>query len=110
MSYRGLSKLTNQFKCPIYRCDSAIEDLGDAYSTLYFICLDKVQGFHQIGVKNSDKDTLVFFGPDGLKCTFKVIPFVPMNAPSFYTAMIRHFQDQWDPLISFAMQQVNHRL
>ena len=94
LSYHGLNKVTNPFECPICRCDSVIVDLGDASGTLYFICLDKVQGYHQIGVKTSDKDKLAFFIPDGLKYTFKVMSFGPINAPRFST-MIRNFQDEW---------------
>ena len=48
---RGLNKVTHPFEYPIGRCDSAIEDLGDTSSTLYFMCLDKAQGHHQIGVE-----------------------------------------------------------
>ena len=83
VSYRGLNKVTNPFEYPIGRCDSAFKDLGDASGTLYFICLDKAQGYHQIGVKKSDKDKLTFFGPDGKKYTFKVMPFGPINAPNY---------------------------
>ena len=41
VSYHGLNKVTNPFEYPIGRCDSAIEDLGDASGIIFFICLDK---------------------------------------------------------------------
>ena len=70
------------------RC-SYIEDLGDSGGMLWFICLGKAQGYHQIGVRKCDRQKLALFGPEGLKWTFKVLPFGPTNAPPFYTAMIR---------------------
>lgn len=110
VSYRGLNRVTNPFEYPIGRCDSAIEDFGDNAGKLYFICLDKAQGYHQIGVKRDDRVKLAFFGPDNKKYTFKVMPFGPMNAPSFYTSMIRQFQDEWTLLFLLAcnQQRVNY--
>ena len=55
VSYRGLNGITKPFEYPIGRCDAAIEDLGDSAGTLYFICLDKAQGYHQIGVNKCDR-------------------------------------------------------
>ena len=95
VSYRGLNMVTQPFEYPIGRCDAAIEDLGDSAGTLYFICLDKAQGYHQIGVKRGDQEKLAFFEPDALKWTFTILPFGPTNTPPFYTAMIRQFQDEW---------------
>ena len=46
VSYRDLNKVTNPFEYPIGQCNSAIEDLGDASGILFFICLDKAQGYH----------------------------------------------------------------
>ena len=70
VSYRGLNGVTWSFEYPIGRCDSAIEDLGDAAGPLYFICLDKAQGYHQIAVKQEARDKLAFFAPDNMKYTF----------------------------------------
>ena len=39
--YRGLNRVTNLSKYPIGRCDSVIEDLGDASGELFIIYLDK---------------------------------------------------------------------
>ena len=87
--------VTHPFEYPIGRCDSFIEDLGGSAGILFFICLDKYQGYHQIRVKRSHQQKLAFFGPDGLNYTFKVLPFGLTNSPPFYTAMIRQFQDEW---------------
>jgi len=80
--------VTQPFEYPIGRCDAAIEDLGYSAGILCFICLEKAQGYHQIGVRTCDRQKLAFSGPEGLKWTFKVLPFGPTNAPPFYTATI----------------------
>jgi len=55
-----------------------------------FISLDARQGYHQVGVRESDSEKLAFF--------FNVMPFGPTNAPAFYTTMMKNFQDEWDIL------------
>lgn len=95
VSYRVINSITLPFEHSIDRCDVAIENLGEESRILYFICLDKSQGYHHISVESSDREKLAFFGPDGFKYTFKIMPFGSMNAPGFYTAMIRQFQDEW---------------
>jgi len=81
--------VTQLFEYPIGRYDGAIEDLGDSAGILWLICLDKAQGCHQIEVRKCDCQKLAFFGPEGLKWTFKVLSLGPTNVPPFYTAMIR---------------------
>ena len=95
MSYRALNKVTAPFQYPIGRCDDAIEHLGDGAGVLLFISIDCAQGYHQIKVWWKDQDKLAFFAPDGKKYTYTVMPFVPVNAPSFYTAIVRRFQAEW---------------
>ena len=41
---------------------------------------------------------MAYFRPDGKEYTFIVLPFGPVNAPPFYTAMIRRFQAEWTHL------------
>ena len=74
---------------------------------LWFICLDKDQGYHQIGGRKCDCQKLAFFGPEGLKWTFKVLLFGPTNAPPFYAAMIRNFQDKWTLLFRLECNKQN---
>ena len=92
VSYRALNKIINPFEYPIGRCDDAVENLGDGAGRLYFITVDCAQGYHQIKVWYMDQDKLAFFAPYGKKYTYTVMPFGPVNAPSFYTAMVRRFQ------------------
>ena len=95
VSYYGINRVMLPCEYYIGRCDAAIENLGDECGIFYFICPDKAQEYHQISVKLSDREKLTFFRRDGLKYTFKVIPFGHMNTPAFYTSMIRQFQDEW---------------
>ena len=80
VSYYVINRVMLPFKYHIDQCDAAIENLGDACGIFYFVCPDKAQEYHQISVKLSDRKKLTFFGRDGLKYTFKVIPFGHMNA------------------------------
>ena len=50
---------------------------------------------------------LAFFAPDNNKYCFTVMPFGPTNAPSFYTAMMRNFQTEWDNLF---IERIHHQL
>ena len=99
--------VTQPFEYPIGRCDAAIEDLGYSAGILCFICLEKAQGYHQIGVRACDLQKLAFSGHEGLKWTFKVLPFGPQNSPPFYTAMIRQFQDKWTLLFRLECNRKN---
>jgi len=42
-----------------------------------------------------DREKLAFVAPDHKNYTFKVMPFGPTNAPTFYTCMIGDFQREW---------------
>jgi hypothetical protein len=109
VSYRKLNSITRAFEYPIPRCDDAIDDFGDGFGRLWFISLDTRQGYHQIRVRILDQEKLAFFGPDGKKYTFKVMPFGPMNAPAVYTAMMRKLQDEWDALFDSLYPDAAHK-
>ena len=94
VSYRGLNKVTNPFQFPISRCDAVLEDVGDGTGFIYFISLDAAQGYNQIAVRKIDRDKLAFFRPDNFKSTYNVMPFGPVNAPTFYTMVTRVIQDE----------------
>ena len=110
VSYRALNRITIPFEYPIGRCDDAVEDFGDSAGTLFFISIDCAQGYHQIHVWYKDQDKLAFFAPDGKKYTYTVMPFGPVNAPSFYTAMIRRFQAEWMHLFQLCCNNPLHIL
>jgi hypothetical protein len=101
VSYRRLNQITLPFEYPIPRCDDAIDNFGDSAGRLFFISLDNKTGYHQIAVRSTDQEKLAFFSPDHKKYTFTVMPFGPRNAPAFYTAMMRVFEDEWNALFAF---------
>ena len=98
VSYRGLNRVTKPFAYPIPRCNDAIGSLNLGPGTIFIITVDARQGYHQVKVKEGDKDKLAFFAPNGKKYTYKVMPFGPMNAPAFYTFMMQKFREEWDEL------------
>ena len=49
-------------------------------------------------MKESDKCKLIFFTLDGSKKAYKVLPFGSKNAPSFYAALMRNLQLEWNLL------------
>ena len=109
ISYRKLNAITLPFEYPIPRCDDAIDDFGEGHGRLYFISLDARSGYHQISVHPADRCKLAFFGPDGKKYTFKVMPFGPRNAPPVYTAMMRQLDDEWEALFDFRFPKAKPR-
>ena len=107
VSYRKLNAVTKPFQFPIPRCDVSITIIGNGAKTLYLIALDNRQGYHQVSVRTEDQEKLAFFAPDGNKYCFTVLPFGPCNAPSFYTAMMKVFQDEWDSLFQESLQDIS---
>ena len=104
VSYRGLNAVTKPFTFPIPRCDDAISSLNVGPGDIWIITVDARQGYHQISVRKVDREKLAFFGPDGEKYTYSVMPFGPMNAPSFYTFMMQNFRKEWDALFYIRMR------
>ena len=50
---------------------------------VWIISLDTRQGYHQIAVRQGDREKLSFSAPDDRKYAFNVIPFGPTNATPF---------------------------
>ena len=59
-------------------------------------------------VREIDREKLALFSPDGLKYTFKVMPFGPTNAPSFYSEIMNSIKDEWYSLFLTRMQELLH--
>ena len=99
VSYRALNAVTKPFQYPIPRCDDSVTFIAvGANGEMYFISLDARQGYHQVSVRQIDREKLAFFAPDDHKYCFNVMPFGPTNAPAFYTAMMKRLKDEWDVL------------
>ncbi len=108
VSYRKLNSIAKPFEFPIPRCDDAIAILDTGFQFIWIISLDARQGYHQVRVRFVDREKLAFFGPDGYKYTFKVMPFGPTNAPGFYSAMMRNMKEEWDTLFITRLQELLH--
>ena len=106
VSYRKLNSITKPFEFPIPRCDDAIAIIDTGSQFIWIISLDARQGYHQVRVRMVDREKLAFFGPDGWKYTFKVMPFGPTNAPGFYSAMMRNMKEEWDNLFICRPQEL----
>ena len=102
----GLNRVTNPFEYPIGRCDDAIKDFSDGTQYVYFVSVDFVQGYHQIRVRAYDEDKLAFFALDDEKHTWEVMPFVPTNAPAFFTTKTRVMQRETMTLFHMYCNQV----
>jgi len=98
VSYRGLNAITLPFEYPIPRCDDALDNFGDSFGPLFFLSLDARSGYHQINVNPADRQKLAFFGPDGRKWTFNIMPFGVRNGPAVYTSMMRVLESEWEEL------------
>ena len=96
VSYRKLNSITKPFQYPIPRCDDAISIMVVGTNCVWIITVDARQGYHQVSVKQSDREKLAFFAPDYKKYCFKVMPFGPTNAPPFYTCMMHQLRDEWE--------------
>ena len=61
VSYRKLNAVTKPFQFPIPRCDAAIAILGCGADEIWIISLDARQGYHQVAVREEDREKLAFF-------------------------------------------------
>ena len=96
VSYRDLKKITKLYKYPIPHCDISITIFEIGSTCICFITVDAKQGHHQIYVRECDVEKLAFFSPDNKEYRFTVMPFGPVNAPSFYNCMMGSFKTEWD--------------
>ena len=99
VSYRGLNNVTKVYEYPIPRCDMAITIVEVDSSKMWIITGDTKQGYHPISVRECDIEKLVFFTPDNREYAFKVMPFGPVNTPTFYICMMKIFREEWDRLV-----------
>ena len=68
VSYRKLNSITKPYEAPIPRCDDLVTNLGGGSPEIYiFISMDAFQGYHQVKVREKDKEKLAFFAPDNRK-------------------------------------------
>jgi len=106
VSYRKLNSVTKPFQYPIHRCDDTITIMIVGTNFVWIITVDARQGYHQVSVRRADRGKLAFFAPDHKKYCFKVMPFGPTNAPSFYTCMMHQLRDEWEILFILKFQAI----
>jgi len=100
VSYRRLNQVTLPFEYPIPRYMMTPSTISATPMVGYILSAltTKPVIAHQIGVPFANQDKLAFFGPDGKKYTFNVMPFGSHNAPAFYTRMMLVFRGEYDSL------------
>ena len=98
VSYRKLNGITKPLQFPIPQCEDAITVLSWGSGKIWIISLDAHQGYHQEALRKIDRDKLAFL-PDNRKYCFNVMTFGPINAPPFYTAMMKDLKDEWEKII-----------
>ena len=108
ISYRLLNSVTKSFEFPIPRCADNNENFGNFSGRMYFISLDARSDNHQIRVRRRDQENLAFLtSSEEKKKIFKVMPFGPKHAPTFYTAMMQFLRDDYTILFNETRHSIN---
>ena len=78
IDYRKLNEVTLDDKFPIPNINSILDKLGRAQ---YFTTLDLAKGYHQILIREQDREKTAFVTPHGLY-EFIIMPFGLKNSPA----------------------------
>lgn len=88
VNYQGLNEVTISDKYPLPRIDDL---LHTAKQTTYMTTLDLKSGYHQVSVRESDRDKTAFICPFGI-FRFRRMPVGMKNAPSTFQRLIDRFR------------------
>ena len=86
VDYRALNKNTKPDKYPIPRIDELIDRVGKCRAKI-FSALDLMKGYHQVKMKEEDKEKTAFMCHHGLY-QYRRMPFRLTNAPATFQRLI----------------------
>ncbi len=95
VSYRPLNAITRPFIFPSRRCDDAARDIG---SSRFYIVMDLLWGYWQVGLTEQSKGKTAFFVPHGKKHWCRM-PMGALNSHPAYNCIIETLKREWDARI-----------
>ena len=60
--------------------------------------MDATSGYHQMCVESLSWEKLAFAGPNGSKYSFPVMPFGPVNDPTYFIVFVHDMDCTWKAL------------
>ena len=100
--------VTKPFQYPIPRCEDSVTVLNIWAHRIWIIILYACQVYHQVVVQPTDQVKLALFAPNNHEYRFSVMPFLPTNVPTFSSAMMSNFKDEWGELFIIRVKALSY--